>query len=78
MKVKRVVWQTVLTCCTISLTLIHQLRPTILQNIQTLSTTVPLLQMVNGKYLTVDLTIHIMLSASQSYQVAYYGSCILC
>ena len=72
MKVTLVVWQTALTCCTISSTLIHQLRLTILHHIQTLTTTVSLLQLVNGEYRVVDLTINIMLSASQSYQVAYY------
>jgi len=58
------VYKTVLTCCTISLTLIHQLRPTILHNIQTPTTAVSLLQLVNGEYLIV--TSYTMLSASQT------------
>jgi len=46
----------VLTCCTISSTLILHLHLTVLQqiqNIQTQATTVSLLQLVNGEYLAV-------------------------
>ena len=40
----------VLTCCTISSTLILHLHPTILQNIEPQTTAVSLLQLVNGEY----------------------------
>jgi len=43
----------VLTCCTISSTLLLHLHLTILHNIQTQTTTVSLLQLVNGQYLAV-------------------------
>jgi len=60
--------QMALTCCTISSTLILHLHPTILHNIQTQPTAVSLLQLVNGKCLTVLR--NIVLCASQSCQVS--------
>ena len=56
--------QMVLTCCTISSTLILHLHPTILHNIQTQTTAVSLLQLVNGEYLAVPS--NTVLSASQT------------
>jgi len=56
--------QMAMTCCTISLTLIHQLYPITLQNIQTPTTTVSLLQLVSGEHLVV--TSYTVLSASQT------------
>jgi len=61
------VFQMVLTCCTISSTLILHLHPTILHNVQTQTTAVSLLQLVNGEYLAVPS--HSVLCVSQYCQV---------
>ena len=67
----------VLTCCTISSTLILHLHPTILLNFHTYqTTTVSLLQLVNGEYHTV--TSNIVLSVSQSCQVFLQRVSIAC
>jgi len=57
------VCQTVLTCCTISSTLMVHLHLTILHNIQTQTTTVSLLQLVTGKCHAVmtDITLSVSL-----------------